>query len=365
MCALLVSLYHLPIDAWVHFNPIVRGSYLFVDFFFVLSGFVIGKTYAGRLRDGPSVVEFLLKRVGRLWPVHLATLLCLLALLMAANLVRHLFGSTPLEAPTTVPRFLINAFLLNGLGIEGLDSINVPSWSISCELMVYGLFCVSLLAGRSSLALWLVTAAVCAALIARYSPIFMDASNAYGIARCVYGFAFGLAAKATYERLADRYRPGTWGELLAIAAVLAFVVLCHDSVWSILAPVVFYAVVLVFSLESGRVSNVMRQAPFRFLGRLSFALYMSHFVVMMALLQLAFTLRRVHPGRHGLTLIDAGGEVGGMLLTAAYLVLVVVAAWITHLWVEEPCRKRSYEWARAIRLRLLARRASSRTGTAG
>jgi peptidoglycan/LPS O-acetylase OafA/YrhL len=46
-CALLVALYHVPVTAFVFLNPLVRGSFLFVDFFFVLSGFVISFTYEG------------------------------------------------------------------------------------------------------------------------------------------------------------------------------------------------------------------------------------------------------------------------------------------------------------------------------
>ncbi|HEY2889571.1 MAG TPA: acyltransferase family protein [Dongiaceae bacterium] len=52
----------------------IRHSYLFVDFFFVLSGFVIAHAYADRLHDATDLRAFALRRIGRLWPLHAAVL---------------------------------------------------------------------------------------------------------------------------------------------------------------------------------------------------------------------------------------------------------------------------------------------------
>ncbi len=49
VCACLVVLFHFHGYSPVYFSPLVRNSYLFVDFFFVLSGFVIAWNYASRL----------------------------------------------------------------------------------------------------------------------------------------------------------------------------------------------------------------------------------------------------------------------------------------------------------------------------
>lgn len=52
----------------------MRNAYLFVDFFFVLSGFVIASTYQERIAGGFSVWRFMLLRLGRLYPLHIAVL---------------------------------------------------------------------------------------------------------------------------------------------------------------------------------------------------------------------------------------------------------------------------------------------------
>jgi len=52
--ALMVALYHCAIAPMSHL-PILKNSYLFVDFFFVLSGFVIATSYGDRLSSGYRV----------------------------------------------------------------------------------------------------------------------------------------------------------------------------------------------------------------------------------------------------------------------------------------------------------------------
>ena len=363
VCALLVALYHIPITAFVFLNPLVRGSYLFVDFFFVLSGFVIAFTYEGRIRDGGTAAEFLFKRVGRLWPVHVVTLLAMLLLTAAVSWARHVFGTSPdVEAPASAERLIANVLLLNGLGIKGLTSINVPSWSISCELMAYTLFCVLLVFGRRALVLWLGIAVFNAALIAKYSPLHMNVTDILGLSRCAYGFALGVAAKVVYLRYGKYLFSNTAIEVAAVALALCFVALAYESAWSLLAPLVFFVVILVFALEAGQMSHLMKRPFFRLLGKLSYTTYMCHYIVVTGIYQLALLLRRVdfsNPspffgGR--VPAIDAGGQLNGTIVGLVYLAIVVLTAWALHLAVEEPLRKRAYGMAEQIRLRFTGKR---------
>src|SRR6266513_2571664 len=84
IAACLVALFHL--DAYSHLYgvPFLRNSWLFVDFFFVLSGFVIAANYQQRLRDGFGIGRFLFLRLGRLYPLHFA----MLALFVGCELLK-------------------------------------------------------------------------------------------------------------------------------------------------------------------------------------------------------------------------------------------------------------------------------------
>ena len=57
IAALLVAVYHFQTMHHAAFLPFVRNSYLFVDFFFVVSGFVIAHAYAGRLETRRDALE--------------------------------------------------------------------------------------------------------------------------------------------------------------------------------------------------------------------------------------------------------------------------------------------------------------------
>src|SRR5258708_14456580 len=53
ICALLVAAHHLEARGFIYWQPLVRNAWLFVDFFFVLSGFVIAHAYGANLSHGP------------------------------------------------------------------------------------------------------------------------------------------------------------------------------------------------------------------------------------------------------------------------------------------------------------------------
>src|SRR5438128_7978147 len=79
VCACFVILFHFHGYSPLYSSGLVRNSYLFVDFFFVLSGFVISWNYAHRLDTPAGVMRFLVLRLGRVYPLHVFMLLCFVA----------------------------------------------------------------------------------------------------------------------------------------------------------------------------------------------------------------------------------------------------------------------------------------------
>src|SRR5262249_28829215 len=78
ICAIGVALHHFPQIFLFSNAPLFRSGWLFVDFFFVLSGFVITHAYGGKLRSASSTLEFMTRRFFRLYPLHLFILILLL-----------------------------------------------------------------------------------------------------------------------------------------------------------------------------------------------------------------------------------------------------------------------------------------------
>ena len=121
-----------------HFN-------LFVDLFFVVSGFVIARQYFGRVNDAASIGRFLWRRLARIYPLHLATLAFYVAL--AARFISALART---DNPARYPLSDLPAqFLLLHAFIGERLTFNFPSWSLSAEMFCYLLFpVVALIAQR-------------------------------------------------------------------------------------------------------------------------------------------------------------------------------------------------------------------------
>ena len=193
ICALSVVLFHL--NAGTHLHALLNNGYVAVDFFFVLSGFVIGSAYHDRIRDGADLARFSLRRVGRLYPLHLAVLLVYLAL-ETGRLALH--NPAAFTGERSWPAFFADLFLLQGFNAYDL-SWNMPAWSISIELWTNLAFAVLALALGRRLP-WLAAglAAVMTVLLALTPPVptpfsarEIDILN--GAFQCVMEFFLGVA----------------------------------------------------------------------------------------------------------------------------------------------------------------------------
>ncbi len=102
-----------------------RG-YLAVDFFFLLSGFVLAHRYQGALAEGTlSTGRYMMLRLVRLYP------------LIAFGLLLGCFsGTEDIPAGELAGRFVAQALLLPALWTTGhLFLINAPQWSLFFELL--------------------------------------------------------------------------------------------------------------------------------------------------------------------------------------------------------------------------------------
>ena len=79
LAALSVMIGHIRWPSAIAGLPPFHNISLWVDFFFVLSGFVIAHAYFEKISSGLSVATFMGRRLARLYPLHLITLLAALA----------------------------------------------------------------------------------------------------------------------------------------------------------------------------------------------------------------------------------------------------------------------------------------------
>jgi peptidoglycan/LPS O-acetylase OafA/YrhL len=352
LCALCVCLFHFRANGPIASADFVRGSWLFVDFFFVLSGFVIAASYRARLISGGYLRSFAIMRLGRVYPLHVVMLgafigMEVIGLLLAS---KGLMKRQPFDDHHSLAAILSNLTLTQSFGLHDSLTWNQPSWSIAVEFWTYILFALAARAAGEALERWLLVAVIiCIAVLAVVTPWGMNVSWSWSLFRCVYGFAVGAMAWKWWQARAvtPGPKPGaTLLELAAVALVVMFVSQLAMSRFNLASPLVFAAVVLVFAREGGAVSRFLKSAPLRRLGVLSYSIYMVHTLVQSrlddALRLLASTTGITltiaeksgqSPGMHDLV---GATPLQGVVLTGVMLLLVIGVASLTWRWIELP-----------------------------
>ncbi|WP_331711185.1 MULTISPECIES: acyltransferase family protein [Sphingomonas] len=333
LAAWLVVLFHirgsmagLPAAA----KAVLAKGYLAVDFFFLLSGFVIWLTYAERLRaEGPGgVPRFLWRRIARIWPLHLVMLGggVALALLLAAT-GRHDPARFPFD------ELPLHILLVQNWGMTDALSWNDPAWSISCELAAYLVFPWAVFAvDWRRLQGWALVGAIAGMITLLH--LVMQGSGAttlgsditrLGVARCLAEFGAGTAVAALWQRWRGR-REALAGALATSAGAAT----CWALGWpeTLAVPAMFAAALLALALSSGAKRHPLEGGAIHYLGTISYSTYLVHF-----LLFFAFKLVLVR---------DASNV--PLPLIALYLALVLVSSiWLFH-WVERPAQRLLASW---------------------
>jgi peptidoglycan/LPS O-acetylase OafA/YrhL len=342
ICALLVAAHHLEVHGFVYWQPLVRNAWLFVDFFFVLSGFVIAHAYGAKLEKGPQIRAFVIRRFARLWPLHVAVLaaLCLLELSRLALAHWHPIGSerVAFSADRSVYAVITNLFLVQALGLHPSETWNGPSWSISVEFFTYLIFAAVCFAAPKRavrLAVSLMLALAGAIVLACFSEFGMRETFHWALPRCIYGFFLGtLTYEAWRQRALDAFA-GTMTEIAAIAAVVAFITFVSGhAALEYLATPLFCLTVLVFAAERGAISHLLTTRGPAALGRWSYSIYMVHTLVLVLFFS-AVHVAEIGLGRHwlvhlpnGQAIVDLGNGVENSVLFAIYLAATIaLSAW--------------------------------------
>ena len=306
---------------------VLAKGYLAVDFFFLLSGFVIWMTWGERLRDGgaAAVPAFLQKRIARIWPLHLVVLCggVALALLLAAT-GRHDAREFPFaELP-------LHVLLIQNWGFTDALAWNDPAWSISAELGAYLLF--PLLARAIDwrrMPSWLVVtgiAALCVLLAGVFAragaPTLGTEIARFGLIRCLIEFIAGTAIGALWLRWRG-------SGAAVIAGAVAAILLLSPLPETLRVPAGFAALLLALALTSGRPGNPLDGRVLHYLGEISYATYLSHFLLWFAF-KLAFVedARAVPPE-----------------LIVLYLALVLATSVALYHLVERPAQR----WVNALK----------------
>jgi peptidoglycan/LPS O-acetylase OafA/YrhL len=313
---------------------LIAGRFgLFVDFFFILSGFVIALNYSAKITSLSAYGDFIWRRFARLWPLHVAVLIFFASIGFIGVLIGHQFNHPDAIKLSTLPW---NLFLLHAWGPVWHGSFNVASWSISAEMFVYALFplfCwqVHAIKGRwlpILLSLLLIIAFVVGLMMLRDSMGLREwhrATYDWGMLRAVPSFMLGVIIhRVAQQETGMQFVTWPMAHGLFLLALLAI----QFNAPSEAVIVIFGLFVLaaVKAEENVRDSWLSGDLCQRF-GNASYALYMVHMPMMTCGMLIA---RRT---------TGLGGWSGWMFATLILLAATFLALWLFKGF-EDPWRKK-------------------------
>lgn len=345
IAALLVVFFHLPKWNPVLDFPIINNSYLMVELFFVLSGFVIFNAYNEKIRNWRDLLKFQFLRLARLYPIHIIFLFAFAFIEIAKYIAESKFGisgpnSKAFQA-NNIYAFADNVFLIAGLYPTQSSTFNGPSWSICVEFYTYLLFAaITLFAGRSR---YIVFGGIsCAALVV----IGTGHTNGYDhIFQCLAGFFLGCLTAVLIRKV--RIEAPSYLSLLTLMSLLVFLQIKSSTNSD---PLIYpLSALLVASLvlsKNGVVKRVLGLRCLMLLGNISYSLYMSHALVEWVANQaVRFIMKRPE-------FIDAyGNSIPGLspsetlLVTFLIVLSVVSVSAVAYRYVESPWREKSRKFA--------------------
>jgi peptidoglycan/LPS O-acetylase OafA/YrhL len=326
LAAFAVILDHTPANV---LGNLVPGRYLAVDFFFVLSGFVLAHAYGSKLEGGWSVFSFMRARVIRLYPLYFAGFVIGLAL--SVILILRGWDATPLEQVAVMAAFgvlFLPAPPLFDFGGGHLFPFNGPSWSLFFELVanfIYGLI-ARVLGWRLLSAILIVGAIAVAFTVMRHQgvggPGWLWGHFDAALARVVFDFFAGVAL----FRMRGRFRFPVLPAIIPVLAFLAVIAAPAAAEWraayDVAAAIVLMPLLVAFASEA-KVGHAVGRACVG-LGALSYGVYVLHVPL--------------------LNLINAAAQMAQIELPALVVVGLIVliagtaAALLNHLY-DAPVRR--------------------------
>lgn len=356
LAALMVALIHSSFVV-AAYPPLVEQASIFVDFFFILSGFVMALAYAEKIDQGLSFRTFTLLRFGRLYPLHLFMLLMWLPYILLKGYAHFEMGlgGDPFDK-NSLSNFFANLLLINGMGTTQTLSWNYPAWSISVEFFTYLVFFafIGITPKDRKPLLYLLVSLFSYGLLYVQTGTSLLSADQFGFPRCVGGFFLGafVFTQTQGQRLTLKPMASHSLESLVVLVTLILVWQSHDAKVIQLATFASFALMIyVFTVQAeGLFSALLTTAPLLFIGTLSYSIYMTHALVFIVIDNLAEYVLRMPTSeiyRAGMGWLQVFKTPYASVINLVALAVVIGLSYGTYTFIEKPWRARFRHWAQA------------------
>ncbi|WP_428662703.1 acyltransferase family protein [Runella sp.] len=336
--------------------------YLMVDFFFILSGFIMVHVYGRWFADSVSSSEFrrfTVARFARVYPLHFVTLVYCVGLklwFVAAGGVDTNPMDTVSNNWAAIPSHLL---LLHSMNVNEWFTWNNASWSISTEWWMYMLFpfLVKPFMGLKSLGRAVVVLACFAGYLfimfvivpivtvpasipfvaVNPADLTINVSYQYGFLRCLFGFVLGMMVYQYYvEGAAKRLFANGY---VLVLFTLGLGLCLHFAVPDVVTVAFFPLILLSAAYGSQRTDAFFGTAPLQRIGDWSFSIYLVHQPLMYTIATIMTYLNPPNPKAPAGPPPPPMDTLTGWLICLAFIAFTLLVSFLTYRFVEVPARK--------------------------
>ena len=338
IAACLVILFHSPFN--FNSKPIdfVNNSYLFVDFFFILSGFVMSYAYGSKISKGLAFQKYIILRLGRIYPLHLFTLIIWLGYILAKQyLYLAGYGGGNQYDTANLPSFISNILLIHSMGVQPYLSWNYPSWSISAEFIAYLIFFIFSLSIDKQKKIYfpLFISLACYLYLFYLGHSSLYVAHELGFVRCIAGFYLGVFLFRLYLHPFEvkSIKTITILEVLSVSLLIFSMNYATINLYTLtLTLFSFTFVLLTFSAKNtGLLGGLLETKFMRNLGLWSYSIYMLHAIIIAIIYNIfKFILK-----------FDLETSLGFLAITVniTIVLITIVISKYSYIYIEDRFRK--------------------------
>lgn len=340
ICALSVAVHHMHIVGSIAEIGFFRNANFLVEFFFVLSGFVLAHTYG--VKEGFDLKKFCISRTFRLLPLHWL-MLAVIVFLECGKLFAYkkglMLNNVPFTGDYSLSELIPNFFLVQSwTDSTRAVSFNYPSWSISVEYYMYMIFAsILFFLSKIRYAVWGLIAIIAFSILYTGSELLTIPA-----ARGLSCFFSGALSYVLFSRIRGLVKLGLIGmTALEISSLVSVGVVITSDMGNkyLLASFLFCVVVVIFAFDGGAISKLFKREWFSFVGKISYSIYLTHAAVLLCFVSVFMVAQKalglnLTPMVNGQRYIDTGNYLVNNFIVLLALLLVIYVSGFTYKYIE-------------------------------
>lgn len=294
-------------------NFIKTGAWIFVEFFFVLSGYVISYNY-DNLSTKNEFWIYLKKRFIRLYPLLFFTVILYFLFELLGNTLLKSFINTPVEVIDLVIATIDSLLFTNSTPLFGDTDggMNSPSWSISAEMISYILFGLTTIyfTKKYKTIFYAVLIVISLIIILKFKPPVN-----YFFLRAFVSFSLGyILFRVSNSKIVLK----NWVEYLIPISLILVLYVIHDNTFGLAhfngnftINLIFFLSILILLKTNGVITRILDSRFIQFLGKISYSIYLNHLLLITIIPRVFFKILKIEQ--------NTFSEIGVLIFSCAFI----------------------------------------------